>query len=449
MTDTFPFSFDSETTPPSRAKKKRRGPRASVVAVWVLSVILAIVLVLFFVAAGVLNAGANSLVAGTKVGHEISSKLAGGTKEINSGMQTLDGGLGKLSSGTQTYASATQQLANGASQAASQVGQLSSAVSLAATGTSALSSALNTAAAKTPLLVELANGLTGGVNQAVQGFQGIQYATGTSGTVNVNGTDVPVLGATAANVLSAINQNIAPFSQASPVGQAEITAALATKNITTNATILDQCLVGLSIVAEDSSFAAEIPTANWAVWCPLLENATELSGGIGYLNTEAATAVTDGGMLYSEMSNTLVPAVTTLNSGMQQLAPVAAKLSGGMAELNGLMGPFQSGMNTLASGTTQVATGADGISSALDTANMGAGKLAQGMNLVNTGADKLNGGMAYLQNVTGELQSGTSSVSPQRLGIPVGIVAIIIIILAIIAWILVSRAERRRNRLSE
>lgn len=475
MTDTFPISFDSEPSPPSR--QRRKSSRGLVTAVWILSFLLVVVLVLFFIAAGVLNAGAQTLVSGSKAGSEVSSKLAMGTKQLDGGMDTLGHGLTQLSNGTETYAGLTQQaadgtqlLANGAQEAASKAGQLSSAISLANGGVQSLYSALTNGIpsqnipsllAASQLLQTGTTQATAGVQQLVAGYNGIAQATGTTGTITVGGQTVPALGSATGLINTSLTQSIEAQISTLTSNVPDYTAndlfegAFAQNNPPiTNPQAIEYCgaasvLAAKPIYEGGPMTLAALPNA-WVATCAAVTNAYLVQQGLAYINSNSTTAAKLGGQLYTAMSTQMQPGTATLVSAVGTLNSKVGVLAGGMQELNNLTGVFQSGMNTLASGTQtlangnqQIATGASGISSALEVANTGAGKLAEGTSLVNTGAEKLDEGMQYLQKITSQLHQGTDSVAPARLGIPVaiGVVVILLIILAI--WLIVRSRSRR------
>lgn len=473
MTDTFPISFDSEPSPPSR--QRRKSSRGLVTAVWILSFLLVVVLVLFFIAAGILDSGAQTLVSGSKAGSEVSSKLAMGTKQLDGGMDTLGHGLTQLSNGTQTYASLTQQaadgtqlLANGAQEAASKAGQLSSAISLANGGVQSLYSALTNGipSQNIPSLLTASQLLqtgttqaTAGVQQLVAGYTGIAQATGTTGTITVGGQTVPALGSAAGSLNSSLTQSIVGqlstlTSNVPGVTVVQLMDQAFAEGHITNPQAIEYCgaathFAATAIYPGGPNYLAALPDA-WVDTCTAATNAYIVQQGLAYINSNSTTAATLGGQLYTVMSTQMQPGTATLVSAVGTLNSQVGVLAGGMQELNNLTGVFQSGMNTLASGTQtlangnqQIATGASGISSALDVANTGAGKLAEGTSLVNTGAEKLDEGMQYLQKITGQLHQGTDSVAPGRLGLPVGIAVVVILLIILAIWLIVRSRSRR------
>ena len=470
MTDTFPFSFDSETAPPTRVRKPRKKPQASVIAVWILSILLAIVLALFFVASGLLNMGTKTLAADSKIGHSYSSKLAWGTGQLNNGVKTLGGGLNTLASGTQEYANITQQAATGVQSTVADAQLLSSKVSLLSGAVNEFYLALENGGVPQPgdpSLLTVANGVNTGVSSLADQVNNVgtllssnSSVSVTAGSTQYNGPGLGLL-ATGLNALvnaspdqsntvanTLIHQILFSLAEIAPSAPGGASAAALMNMIQSDPTItpFDVCITELGKLptATQNALNSDNPatingqTEGAFLWaCAAPDAAYAISQALPLVSNAitSPTAQNDIALL-KEGSSGLVTGVSTVTS-------TVGTLNGAVQLLNSKVALLPGGMTTLAGGLQQLADGASTISQYVTLASNGTGKLEQVTSIANMGAHKFNDEMASVENVSKQLHEGTDAAGPVRLGIPVAIGALVIILITILVRIV---ARRRRNR---
>lgn len=470
MTDTFPFSFDSETEPPSRVRRPSKKPTASVIAVWVLSIILAIVLALFFVASGFLDLGTKTLASDSTIGHTYSSKLAWGTNQLNGGVKTLSGGLGTLASGTQEYATITQEAATGVQSTVTDAQLLSSKVGLLSNAVNEFYLALENGGvpqAGDPSLLTVANGVNTGVSGLTDQVNNIGTLLSSNSSVSVaagstqyNGPGLGLLATglneivnaspdqngTVANTL--IHQILFALAEISPSapGGASASALMSSIQASPTTTPFDVCItdVGKLPAATQSALNGANPTTidgqtqgAFLFACAAPDAAYAMSQALPLVSNAITSPTSQNDIaLLKEGSSGLATGVSTVTS-------TVGTLNGAVQLLNSKVALLPGGMTTLANGLQQLATGASTISSYVNLASNGTGKLVEGTGIVNMGAQKFNDEMASVQSISSQLHQGTDAAGPIRLGIPVAIGALVIILLTVLTRVLIRRRKSR------
>ncbi|MHA3065007.1 YhgE/Pip family protein [Lacticaseibacillus saniviri] len=394
---------------------------------------------------GTLAAGSTSLTSNLGQYTTGVSAYANGVSQVTDGISTLNSKTGDLQSGI-------GQLADGSSVLSTKTGELQSGVNKLATGAEQLNAALEASAdpSQQAQINQLLAGLpqiNSGIQQLNQALQtqvpsmpaidttalnnsiasidanaaNLQSGLGTASaalqtaqTAVTNGTSTQAattagvnsstLASEISNAIKAKYPNVDASNISAIVEQAVGTTTTTTAPQATN-TALNSALADIQTGLQIAGGAATNLNSNLTTVKNALPSATTLEQLSG-LSTSLDQLKQQVAVLASSSSVALpgaVQAISTLNSGLQQVSGGVGQLSTGLSAINGQMPTFVLGVNQLSAGLGQVNTQMPTLVSGISQLNAGGQQLAAKTGTITAAGSKLTAGSSQISNGLGQL----------------------------------------------